>query len=1013
MHDNRALTLERVARALRERIRPATHRAVADLDVAAWHLEGGQGEPVLPAVALTSGEYESFPIGGVWGPPWGTTWFHLTGNVPAIAAGQAVELRIDLGWADHSPGFQAEGLVYRPDGTVVKGLHPRNDWVPVAAPANGDERIDLYVEAAANPYLLHLGRFAPTELGERASAGTQLLYRLQRADVAVFQTEVWELVQDFEVLDQLARELPADQPRHWHIVQALGRALDAMDVDDIVNTVKHARAELADVLSQPAQASAHRISAVGHAHIDSAWLWPLRETVRKVARTAANVINLLETDDDLVFVMSSAQQFAWLEEHRPEVFARVTEHVRAGRFVPVGGMWVESDTNMPGSEALARQLVYGKRYFMEKFGIDTPEVWLPDSFGFSAALPQLVHLAGSRWFLTQKISWNQTNRFPHHTFWWEGLDGTRVFTHFPPVDTYNAELTGRELAHAARNFREKGAATRSLVPFGYGDGGGGPTREMLGRARRTASLEGSPRVTIEPPATFFAAAEEEYAVDAPIWVGELYLELHRGTYTSQAKTKQGNRRVEHLLREAELWWATAAVQRGASYPYDELDRIWKTVLLHQFHDILPGSSIAWVHREARETYARISAELEATIATAQRILVGSGDVAMCFNAAPHDRDGVPALSAAQPRLIGGSTAVAEHDGGYTLDNGVLRVVVDHRGLVTSVRDLVADREVLAPGLPANVCTLHTDVPNSWDAWDIDEFYRNSVTELADIESITLGGAATIRVVRKFGQSRLTQHIMLQPAATRVDFQVEIDWHEREKLLKVAFPLDVHTDRAAYETQYGHIYRPTHENTSWEAAKFEVCAHRWVHVGEPTYGVAIVNDSTYGHDVRRSARPGGGTLTTVRLSLLRAPRFPDPETDQGEHELRYALVPSAEISGAIAEGYAFNLPLRRLTGSGAAVPPLVRLEGDAGVLVEAVKLADDRSGDVIVRLYESLGGRATTTLSASFPVAAIRETDLLERPLAPTALVSSTKLQLRPFQVVTLRLHRADSAFSTG
>jgi alpha-mannosidase len=1008
MHDNRALTLDRLARALRDRIRPATHRVVADLDVSAWHLEGGQGEPVPPTVALASGEYEAFPIGGVWGPPWGTTWFHLTGKVPAIAAGQTVELLVDLGWADHSPGFQAEGLVYRPDGTVVKGLHPRNSWVPVAAPATGDERIDLYVEAAANPYLLHLGRFAPTALGERATAATQPLYRLQRADVAVLQSDVWELVQDLEVLDQLTRELPGDQPRHWQIVYALGRALDAIDVDDIVSTAKQARAELVDVLSRPAHASAHRISAVGHAHIDSAWLWPLRETVRKVARTAANVVNLLDTDDDLVFVMSSAQQFAWLEEHRPEVFARVAEHVRAGRFVPVGGMWVESDTNMPGSEALARQLVHGKRYFMEKFGIDTREVWLPDSFGFSAALPQLIRLAGSRWFLTQKISWNQTNRFPHHTFWWEGLDGTRVFTHFPPVDTYNAELTGGELARAVRNFREKGAATRSLVPFGYGDGGGGPTREMLARARRTANLEGSPRVTIEPPAAFFAAAQDEYGAEAPVWVGELYLELHRGTYTSQAKTKQGNRRVEHLLREAELWWATAAVQRAAPYPYDDLDRIWKTVLRLQFHDILPGSSIAWVHREARETDAQIRAELEATIATAQRLLVGAGNVDMCFNAAPQSRDGVPALGAAPLPSASETTEVMEQDGGYSLDNGVLRVVVDHRGLVTSIRDLVVDREVLAPGLPANVCALHTDAPNSWDAWDIDEFYRNSVTELLDIESITHRGTATIRVVRAFGQSRLTQHITLQPAARRVDFQVNIDWHEREKLLKVAFPLDVHTDRAAYETQYGHIYRPTHENTSWEAAKFEVCAHRWVHVGEPTYGVAIVNNSTYGHDVRRAARPGGGTVTTVRLSLLRAPRFPDPDTDQGEHELRYALAPGANISAAIAEGYAVNLPLRRLAGGGAAVRPLVTVDGDAGVLIEAVKLADDRSGDVIVRLYESLGGRATARLSTSFAVASVSETDLLERGVEPTAFVAPSTLHVRPFQVVTLRLHRADS-----
>ena len=322
--------------------------------------------------------------------------------------------------------------------------------------------------------------------------------------------------------------------------------------------------------------------------------------------------------------MSSAQQWAWLEAAYPELFTRVKEYVEQGRFVPTGGMWVESDTNLVGGEAMARQFVLGKRWFAEHLGVEPREVWLPDSFGYTAALPQIVTLAGMRWFLTQKISWNTTNPFPHHTFWWEGIDGTRVFTHFPPVDTYNAELTGDELAHSAANFRDKGAASRALAPFGYGDGGGGPTREMLGRARRTADLDGSPRVRVETPEAFFTAAEEEYAERAPVWAGELYLEIHRGTYTSQAAMKDGNRRCEHLLREAELWSATAAVRGLLDYPYDELRAAWETVLLHQFHDILPGSSIAWVHREARATYARVMDDLEAIVERALDALAGTG-----------------------------------------------------------------------------------------------------------------------------------------------------------------------------------------------------------------------------------------------------------------------------------------------------------------------------------------------------------------------------------------------------
>src|SRR5918995_353836 len=373
--------------------------------------------------------------------------------------------------------------------------------------------------------------------------------------------------------------------------------LDVLDLADVGGTAAAARKVLADPLGRPAHASAHRLSAVGHAHIDCAWLWPLRETRRKCARTFANVTALAADYPELVFACSSAQQYAWVKEDQPALFDRIKRTVASGQWAPVGGMWVESDANLPGGESLARQLVHGRRFFRDELGVDTPEVWLPDTFGYTAAFPQLARLAGARWFLTQKLSWNETNRMPHHTFRWEGLDGPRILPHFPPVDTYNAELTGAELAHAVANYAEKGAGTRSLVPFGYGDGGGGPTREMLERARRLADLEGSPRVTVESPAAFFAAAEAEYP-DAPVWSGELYFELHRGTYTSQAATKAGNRRSERLLREAELWAATAAVRAGAPYPYDELDELWKTVLLHQFHDILPGSSISWVHREA-------------------------------------------------------------------------------------------------------------------------------------------------------------------------------------------------------------------------------------------------------------------------------------------------------------------------------------------------------------------------------------------------------------------------------
>ncbi|MFJ3636686.1 alpha-mannosidase [Streptomyces sp. NPDC090112] len=1006
MHDDRSITEHRLRRVLHERIAPAVHSHSVPLTVERWD---APGEPVPVAEGLAA-PYGPCAVGDTWGPAWGTTWFKVTGTVPAAWAGRTVEAVLDLGFDRMMPGFQCEGLVHRADGGEVKALNPYSDWVRVADRATGGERIEWYVEAASNPVLVD---HRPSFEGDRLTSGDLPLYRLARMDLTVFEPEVWELARDLEVLHDLMTQLDTAEARRHEILHALGSALDAVDLGDVPGSAAAARARLTRVLEAPANASAHRISAVGHAHIDSAWLWPLRETVRKVARTTSNVLDLMDEHPEFVFAMSQAQQLDWIKENRPELFERIKKRVAEGRFVPVGGMWVESDTNMVGGEAMVRQFLYGKKFFLDEFGVETRNVWLPDSFGYTAALPQIVRLSGSRWFLTQKICWSQVNAFPHHTFWWEGIDGTRVFTHFPPVDTYNSDLGGAQLAHAARNYREKGRGSRSLVPFGWGDGGGGPTREHLARARRQRDLEGSPRVEIERPDAFFEKAHAEYA-DAPVWAGELYLELHRGTYTSQARTKQGNRRSESLLREAELWAATAAVRVGGyAYPYADLERIWKTVLLHQFHDILPGSSIAWVHREARETYARVREELEGITLGAQRALAGEGAAELVFNCAPHTRRGVPAGAADRPAEPAEPVTLEErHGGGHVLANGLLLVEVDGRGLLVSVHDLEARRETLAPGTAANLLQVHPDFPNMWDAWDVDAFYRNSVTDLvgADALEVAESGphAATVRVTRSFGASRVVQSITLRAGSRTVELGADVDWHETEKFLKAAFPLDVKADRTASETQFGHVHRATHTNTSWEAAKFEICAHRWIHAEEPGWGVALLNDSTYGHDVTRDVRPDGGQTTTVRLSLLRAPRYPDPETDQGTHRLRYALLPGAGIGDAVREGHAFNLPERVVTGSG-PVAPLLTVDDDA-VVVEAVKLAEDRSGDVVVRLYESRGGRAAAVLTAGFPVAEAVESDLLERPLAgvavaPAAADGTVALTLRPFQIVTVRLRR--------
>ncbi|KQM15791.1 alpha-mannosidase [Plantibacter sp. Leaf171] len=1006
MHHDDALTEARIVRFMRERLTPALLRRSAPLDVTAWEVPG---EPV-PFETAVAADHRPFAVGDAWGRPWGTTWFHVTGTVPAgwDKPGTRIELLIDLGFSIAQPGFQAEGLVYDPSGRIVKALEPLNMHVPVQVGAGGV--VDVWVEAASNPDVAGVWDFAPTPLGDPATAGTNPIYRLNRVDVVQLDVTVWELLQDCWTLDGLRRELGPEQPRRAELLRGLGRAVQEVDPDDVAGTAQLGRDVLAPLLAAPASASAHRIVAVGHAHIDSAWLWPVRETIRKCARTFSNVLDLMDHDPDFVFACSSAQQFAWMRDHYPELFERIRSRVAEGRFVPVGGMWVESDTNLPGGEAMARQFVAGKRFFLEEFGLDLTEVWLPDSFGYSAAMPQIVAAAGATDFLTQKVSWNETNRFPHHTFLWEGIDGTRVFTHFPPADTYNSALAATDLHRAQRQFQEKGESNVSLLPFGHGDGGGGPTREMLAAAVRTRSLEGSPTVEIGTPSAFFAAARADYP-SPPVWSGELYLEFHRGTYTSQARTKRGNRRSEHLLREAELWAATAAIRTGAEYPYDALDEAWHTVLLQQFHDILPGSSIAWVHQVAEANYQAVAERLTALVDESLRALTapGGGGPARFANASPFVVDGVPALGVAATTTAGRAVLSGRADGGFVLDNGLVRVTVDPDGRVTSVLDLAADREVVAPGAAAAELQVFRDTPNQWDAWDVDLADRThwTVLDRADVVEVALEtpGRVAVLVRRSFGSSSVTQTIALDAGRPTVDILTAVDWHERQKLLKLAFPVDVRADVASSEIQFGHVDRPTAVNTSWDAARFETAAHRWVHVGEPGYGLAVANDSTYGHDVTRTTREDGGTTTLVRQSLLRAPRFPDPTADQGEHVLRSTLTVGARILDAAAEGYRINLPLRPVQG--AAVDPIVVVDRP-GIVVEAVKLAEDRSGDLVVRLYEATGGRSAGRVSFGFPVRSVRRTDLLEREhgeqprLAPDG---SVELRLRPFEILTLRAAR--------
>jgi len=1012
MHDRSRLALLRVDRFVRERLRTHVHRASAPITAARWD---AAGEPVAFAEAA-AGEFSPIAPGDLWGRPWGTTWFRLQGGVPAswrdadgsLPPRTRAELVVDLGFTQGQPGFQCEAMVWDVAGRPVRGIAPLNNAVAEAVDEAGD--VDVYIEAASNPDVGSLFTFDPTHVGDLATAGDDPIYTLRHIDVRLRDLEVADLLADTLALRGLVEEMDDGSPRRADILVALERMIDVVDPDDVAGTATAGREVLAPVLAKPASASAHTLHAVGHAHIDSAWLWPVRETVRKVARTFSNVLSLMDEDPEFVFVASSAQQYAWVKEYYPDLFERIRARVAEGRFIPVGSMWVESDTNMPGSEAMARQFVAGKSFFLREFGIDTPEAWLPDSFGYSGALPQIAKAAGTRWFLTQKISWNETNKFPHHTFQWEGIDGTRLFTHFPPVDTYNSRVTADELAHAERNFADKGRATVSLLPYGYGDGGGGPTREMTAAVARTESLEGSPRVAHSTPRKFFEAAEAEYP-RPEVWSGELYLEFHRGTYTSQLATKQGNRRSEHLLREAELWATTANVRLGIAYPAERLQRVWETVLLQQFHDILPGSSIAWVYQDAERNYAFVARELEEIIGDSLRALAGEGARTLVANASPHAREGVAALGAGASEGVKDVEPRRDGADGWVLDNGVVRATVDDRGLVVSAVDIETGREVVAPGRHAGLLQLHRDTPTQWDAWDVDVHYRNTVTDLTEVASIGVAGSAVV-VERRFGTSTVIERISLGENSRVLSFVLELDWHEKQKMLKLAFPLDLHTDRAASEIQFGHIERPTHTNTSWDAARFETVAHRWIRVCEPDFGVAIVNDSTYGHDITREQRDErGGTITVARLSLIRSALFPDPAQDEGRHELRAGFVIGADVAETVAEGYHINLPARRLENTAVeAIEPLAIVD-HPGVVVEAIKLAEDGSGDVVVRLYEALGTRAQATLTTGFAFTDARQTDLLERDAVLDGVAvdrdgDCVRLELRPFQIVTMRFSRA-------
>lgn len=956
----------------------------APLELTAYSV---RGEPVTFAEAVR-GDYRPFQVGESWGPPWSTTWFHVRGQVRAEWTGKRVVALFDIGFQGNT-GFTCEALAWR-DGKPWRGVDPNHRWLPVAS-----SDIDFYLEASAIPTAVVAGpAVAPSMIALRESGEPAFVFR--QAELRVQDQSARKQALDFKVLYELALALP-EGGRRAEIFEALNRFAHGDDPKD-----------LEGALSRPS-GSTHRITAVGHAHIDTAWLWPLRETRRKCARTFSTALALMDEYPDYRFACSQPAQYAWMKESYPTIFQGIRQKVAAGQWEPVGSMWVEADCNLPSGEALVRQFVHGKRFFMQEFGVDTRELWLPDVFGYPASLPQLIAESGGEFFLTQKLSWNDTNKPAHHTFMWEGIDGTAIFTHFPPADTYNGNFTAGEIVRSGADFKDQERSLHSLYLYGWGDGGGGPEPDMLESAHRLRSIDGAPQVELGRAANFFAHAKQE-ARNLTTWVGELYFELHRGTYTSQARTKRLNRRAEQALREAEMW----SVAVGHDYPADVFDSSWKRLLINQFHDILPGSSIDWVYEDAERELEAVVEIAGGITTSAQSSLAGSGDNLTVFNVNSHARrevvevDGrgvlvdAPACGWASTTDSAATQVQPVSVSGQVIENGLLRVTWDDRGLLTSIWDKEARREALAPGALGNALLLHDDNPKNWDAWDVDADYRRRFEQITQLVSanVEMEGPlrAAVRFTRSFGSSKLEQRMVMDAGSRVLRFETDVDWQEEHKFLKVAFPVAVRSSRATYEIQFGHVERSTHANTSWDQARFEVCAHRWADLGEPGYGVALLNDCKYGYDIQGSV---------MRLSLLRAPTHPDPSADRGSHRFTYALMPHLgdfRDAGVIAAAEDLNNPLRVIRGGRRVGERGSLIEIDTPqVVVEAIKRAED-SDAVVIRLYEAWGGRCRARVRTSLPTSRAFLCDLLERNRDEIEVRDGQlELDLAPFKILTLKL----------
>ena len=1009
--------------------------------------------------------------------------FRSETTVPEDWAGEPVELELWLG---------GEGFVRLSNG-VTGGLDPFHRNFHVAGKARGGETLRIEAEVVPKsmfgsnvpqPRLVRAHLVVPERevrglaqdlavLHEACAAlddheaVPHLLDAFEAATAVLYQA--WPTATDTTVTRHLERyEDPVgdnvhDLPPHyankaldlnleggepWSLPTA-PRVLEPLS-EEVRQAVREARHVLHERLERTKERypPVGRLALTGHAHLDLAWLWPVDETRRKARRTFSSVLGLIDRYEDFTYNQSSAQLYAWIEEDDPEMFRQIKERVGEGRWEPVGGMWVEPDCQMIGGESFIRQLLYGQGYFQEKFGQRSTVAWLPDTFGFSPAIPQLLKSAGLAGFFTYKLNWSETNEFPHDLFEWEGLDGSRVLAHTfeNPGADYNGDIAPDELLGTWRNFAGKRHHEESLFSFGWGDGGGGPTEKMLQNYSRLKDYPALPVLRMTRVDEFFAALPKK---DLPRWVGELYLELHRGTQTTQGAIKKLNREAEHRLLEAEAFASVASLY-GATYPAEKLESAWKELLLNQFHDILPGTSIREVYDDARPQLRKAVETATEIRDAALRSRPQGGEetqALLVVNAGLHprplsillddrsaggatDAEGnhlpvqrtdegllvhrpgnlVPALgwtvlyATEDEREVAGGVRAVEKQGGAVIENESLRVEVGPDGTLHGIYDKEAGREVLEDR--GNQLWAYTDKPRQWNAWDIEANYESEGEELAEpaqISVVEFGSLrATVKVERSWRNSRIVQTYKLLSGSRRLDIETEIYWRERQVLLRALFPVRVRSHEATFETMYGAVKRPTHRNTTWEAARFEVAAHRFCDLSEPGYGVALLNDGKYGHSVRDNV---------IGVSLLRGPLYPDPYADEGVHRFTYSLFPhlgSWEEAGVVREAFALNSPLFRVDQS--SVGPVTSRKagfvtaGGIELALGSLKRAEG-GGALILRLYEPHGARGTASLRFGRTVEKVERTNLLEDSPVDELSVENevVRFEVRPFEVTTLRL----------